>query len=200
MYLVNFSFLKYRKRLDNLSPFHSDSELSKNPDVEKKLLQEIESELRDGPLTYEKVKSLKYANAVFHETLRLHPSVPKNIKQAVKDHILPDGTKVNKGCMVVWSPYVMGRTEAIWGPDATRFKPERWIETEKPFTVYEYPSFHAGPRICLGRNLAELEGVFVLVSLIKKFKIERDVSRKVTYANSLTLPMRGGLWVKVSTR
>ena len=64
------------------------------------------------------------------------------------------------------------RIEAIWG---TQFKPE-W------------------------RTEHGVRGRFRAVSLIKKFKIEEDVSRNVPYVNSLTLPMRGGLWVKVSTR
>jgi cytochrome P450 len=31
------------------------------------------------------------------ETLRLHPSVPKDVKEAVADDVLPDGTRIKKG-------------------------------------------------------------------------------------------------------
>ena len=39
---------------------------------------------------------LKYMHAVTMEVLRLHPSVPKDVKFAVKDDVLPDGTKVGR--------------------------------------------------------------------------------------------------------
>ena len=143
---------------------------------------------------------MKYANAIFSETLRLHPSVPKNIKQAVVDEVLPDGTIVPKGCMVVWSPYVMGRTESIWGPDAKKFNPDRWLNTSRVYTAFENPAFNAGPRVCLGKNLAELEGVFVLVSLIQEYKISVLRDQKITYATSLTLPMRYGLKCMIEHR
>lgn len=40
---------------------------------------------------------MKYLEAVCMETLRLHPSVPKEAKYVRDDDILPDGTHVYKG-------------------------------------------------------------------------------------------------------
>ncbi len=42
-------------------------------------------------------------------------------------------------------------------------RPERWLEFAHVPSPYSAISFHAGPRICLGQRLAELEGVYVLV-------------------------------------
>ena len=93
----------------------------------------------------------------------------------------------------------MGRSEKIWGRDASIFNPDRWLDgTVK--TAFEYPVFHAGPRMCIGKNLAELEGVFILVCLIKKYKITIVPDYPVTYANSLTLPMRYGLKCNIEHR
>lgn len=44
------------------------------------------------------------------------------------DDVLPDGTKVKAGGMVTYVPYSMGRMEYNWGPDASSFKPERWLK------------------------------------------------------------------------
>ncbi|KAJ3316970.1 hypothetical protein HDV06_002524, partial [Boothiomyces sp. JEL0866] len=75
--------------------------------------------------------------------------------------------------------------------------PERWLEGKNP-SNYAYVSFMCGPRICLGKNLAEIQGVFTLVSLLKNFEfvvVDRDaVKSKV----SLTLPMKNGLECKNS--
>ncbi|KAI9320278.1 cytochrome P450 [Zopfochytrium polystomum] len=103
--------------------------------------------------SYEQVRGMQYANAVFHETLRLYPSVPMEIKEAAEDDVLPSG-------------------HVDLGEDAARFRPERWLEMEKAPSPYAYPVFNAGPRVCLGKNMAEVEGVFVLVSLMKRFEIE----------------------------
>ncbi|KAJ3076549.1 hypothetical protein HDU98_002541 [Podochytrium sp. JEL0797] len=106
--------------------------IHQNPHVQHSFLQEITTILQGSAPTYEQIRTqMPYANAIFHETLRLYPSVPANMKQANTDTTLPDGTFVPKGCCVSWLPYAMGRTEAIWGPDAKEFRPERWLEMEK---------------------------------------------------------------------
>ncbi|KAJ3213324.1 Protein kinase alk2 [Dinochytrium kinnereticum] len=182
--------------------------LHKNPHVLIQLREEIDSVLgpyghpdsREYP-TYEEVKSsMPFANAVFKETLRLYPSVPNEIKQANRDDVLPDGTKVPKGATVVWAPYTMGRTEKIWGPDAKQFNPSRWLAMTHQPSPYDYPVFNAGPRVCLGKNMAELEGAFVLISVARRFDLEVVGAERVTYANSLTLPVKGELEVLVRER
>ena len=57
---------------------------------------------------------LPYVKAALSEGLRLHPSVPKNMKFAINDDVLPDGTKVKAGSAVIWSPFMMGRQGTIW--------------------------------------------------------------------------------------
>ncbi|RKO88952.1 cytochrome P450 [Blyttiomyces helicus] len=128
--------------------------LAKNPAAEGRLVEEIMQTLGDvrAP-TYDQVKTMRYSNAVFHETLRLYPSVPKESKQALADDVLPDGTIVDAGTYVLWIPYAMGRSRAIWGEDAKEYRPDRWLE-EKDLqpSSWEYPVFNGGPRICLGRG------------------------------------------------
>jgi cytochrome P450 len=155
-----------------------------------------------GLPSYEQVRRMKYAQAVLWETLRLHPSVPKQVKFAVADDVLPDGTFVPAGACVLYSSYIMGRSEAIWGADAQQFRPERWLAAEggRAASPFEWPAFNAGPRICLGKGLAELEGVFALVGLLLRYRLQVAEGQQVVYMPTLTLPMKNGLLVRVSRR
>ena len=59
----------------------------------------------------------------------------------------------------------LNRSEAIWGPNAKDFKPERWLDDESGLTprAKEFQGYHHllsfidGPRICLGRVFAVAE-------------------------------------------
>eukprot|EP01050_Picozoa_sp_SAG11_P040724 SAG11_NODE_17864_length_507_cov_0.627451_1_plen_59_part_10 len=46
---------------------------------------------------------------------------------AVRADVLPDGTRVRRGCLMLWSNYVLGRDPTLWDTP-TEFTPERWLE------------------------------------------------------------------------
>ncbi|KAI8475806.1 MAG: cytochrome P450 [Monoraphidium minutum] len=140
------------------------------------------------------------ARAVFLEGLRLHPSVPENAKFAVRPDTLPDGTRVPVGAMLHYSAFAINRRLEFWGDDADEFRPERWAEFVHAPSPYSCQSFHAGPRVCLGQRLAELEGVYVLVLLLRRFRFTPVPGRAVAYELSASMPMRDGLWVTVEER
>ncbi|KAJ3373747.1 Protein kinase alk2 [Kappamyces sp. JEL0680] len=173
--------------------------LSHNPGVVPKMREEYQTLVGESDIpTYDQVKQLKYHKAVMNETLRLYPSVPKNIKLAVKDDVLPDGTRIQAGQLVSWNPYAMGRSDRIW-KDPLHYSPERWLNGQT-YSQYEYPAFNAGPRICLGKTLAELQGVLVLSTLFQHFDFHIVDPSSITAKASLTLPMKNGLRVTVSKR
>jgi cytochrome P450 len=84
------------------------------------------------------------------ETLRLHPPVPMDPKECVQDDVWPTGQRVAKGTMVVYSPYLMGRSHKLWGSDAHLFRTERWFDEDgqpvKEPSPYAFPVFNAGMR------------------------------------------------------
>ncbi|KAI9255264.1 cytochrome P450 [Phascolomyces articulosus] len=180
-----------------------------HPRIEAKLVEEInqfipeDASSLDAPAFYEVIKQMKYAHAVFYEVLRLYPSVPTNVKVALDDDVLPDGTQIHKGDSVTWSSFSMGRSDKIWGPDARSFKPERWLSEDgelKRESAGQWPAFHAGPRVCLGQNLATLEALIAIVMLLKRYKFSLVPNQSVTYGVSLTHPMRDGMQVFIERR
>ena len=68
----------------------------------------------------------------------------------------------------------MGRDEDVY-VSLGRFKPERWMTPGRgiqTFDQYIFPVFNAGPRICLGKDLALYEAKTLLVELVRRFKFE----------------------------
>lgn len=148
--------------------------------------------------------------AVFNESLRLRPPVPFEIKQCTSITTLPDGTKLPKDSVVLWAIWAMNRSYEVWGPDADAFVPERWLDKDGNFlsnfkSAFEFPVFNAGPRACLGKKMAELMAMYVLVMVNAEFDVEEirepaspDCERKTK--NSLTLPMEDGLPCRIRIR
>ena len=120
--------------------------------------------------TYQALEQdMPFARAVMLETLRLYPSVPKDVKSAVAHDVLPDGTAISPGTTVAYLPYVMGRSPALWGEDACTFSPARFVGQGAP-SPWKLPAFNgAGPRACLGQRMALAESNFVLGLIFSRF-------------------------------
>lgn len=153
--------------------------------------------------------ALPYTTAVFYESLRLYPPVPFEIKQCSHRITLPDGTSLPAGAVVVWCIYAFNRAHTTFGDDAHLFRPERWLDAAGKFvgkSVGEFPVFNGGPRACLGKKMAEMMGCWVLVRMLTEWEFQEivvegeGVKRERVSANSLTLPMEGGLPCRVRLR
>eukprot|EP00850_Spirogloea_muscicola_P008210 SM000043S15838 [mRNA] locus=s43:454314:457422:- [translate_table: standard] len=158
--------------------------------------------LEDETFSFEELKSMNYLHAALSEALRLYPSVPADTKYAMKDDILPDGTVVTKGWRVTYMIYSMGRMPAIWGQDCCEFRPERWLKKGEFQTesTFKYPAFNAGPRLCLGKDMAYLQMKSISAAIIRNFRLVLNPGHVVAYRIGLTLFMKYGLLVKVLPR
>lgn len=178
-------------------------ELCKHKHIQEKIRIEISEVLKSstasstGDQLFSDIQRMKYIEMVCLETLRLHPSVPKEAKHCFQNDTLPDGTIVYKGDLLVFSPWCMGRNETLWGHDCLEFIPERFSNNLKP-NPYKFTAFQAGPRQCLGQTLAILEMKVVLFRLLQVFEFEmQNLHQPVTYINTITLPIKDGLQIIV---
>lgn len=182
--------------------------LMKNPLVLDKLRKDIEGlENPEDPLTLTPT-NLPYALAIFYESLRLHPTIPFEIRQAQSATTLPDGTALPASSIVIWCVWAMNRSTHIWGPDADVFRPERWLSSDddgggvtfQKRSVSEFPVFNGGASLCLGKQMAEDMAVQVACWLVREFEFRRAWEGERVSKSSLTLPMEDGLPVRVSRR
>lgn len=186
-----------------------------NPKVEENILKEICTVLIETrgddlskwvnePLGFEEVDRLMYLKASLSETLRLYPSVPEDSKHVVADDILPDGTFVPAGSSVTYSIYSAGRMKSTWGEDCLEFRPERWLSADRKSFVthdpFKFVAFNAGPRICLGKDLAYLQMKSIAAAVLLRHRLSVVAGHKVEQKMSLTLFMKYGLKVNVHNR
>jgi len=167
--------------------------LAMHPDVQDKLIAEIDAKYPagSGPPTLKSVgpTAMPYLNGVLYEILRLYPPVPGDTKTAHMDDVFPDGTKIPKGTVCMFLPYAMGRDPTVY-PDPLIVRPERWIPFVAP-VPHEFPVFQAGPRICLGMDMAIFEAKVVAVMLLQKYRFQLlpGEREKIHYSSTITMSL-----------
>ncbi|XP_031265116.1 cytochrome P450 94A2-like [Pistacia vera] len=183
--------------------------LSSHPDVEENILKELESirtknqKIIGQSYEFDELREMHYLHAALSESLRLYPPVPLDSKVCCNDDKLPDGTFVGKGWIISYHAYAMGRMEGIWGKNCHEFLPERWLENGmfRQENAYRFPVFHAGPRMCIGKDMAYIQMKSIVASVIERFIVDvQDKNKSPEYVLSMTLRMKNGLKVKVRKR
>ncbi|OIT19515.1 cytochrome p450 94b3 [Nicotiana attenuata] len=177
---------------------------TKHHEVKNEMINEITSiNNGDKALEFDDLKEMKYLQACLNESMRLYPPVAWDSKHAAKDDILPDGTRVQKGNRVTYFQYGMGRMEEIWGKDRLEFKPDRWLDENggsKSVCPYKFPVFQAGPRVCLGKEMAFTQMKYVLASVLRRFEIKPVNVDNPVFVPLLTAHMAGGFNVRIYQR
>ncbi|KIM49563.1 hypothetical protein M413DRAFT_21761 [Hebeloma cylindrosporum] len=166
--------------------------LTQSPEVQDKLRKELLTVGTDNP-TMDELNALPYLDAVVRETLRVHPPVASTMRVATEDDILPlgepvkdksgnvlDSIKVKKGQTLLIPILALNRSKAIWGDDASEFKPERWENVPEaaaaiPGVWGNMMTFLGGPRACIGYRFSLVETKALLFTLIRAFEFELAV-------------------------
>jgi cytochrome P450 len=162
-------------------------ELSRNPEVVSKLRAEIRDRLGVGASSqkpsYTDLKEMKYLNAVIHETMRVYPVVPFNVRYSLRDTTLPRGggpdgldpVGVRADTRIIYSTMLMQMDADLYdGPasenyfDPARWIPERWA-TWQPRPWHFIP-FNGGPRICIGQQFATIEMGYTIIRILQAYE------------------------------
>ncbi|KAM9013524.1 cytochrome P450 3A9-like [Ara ararauna] len=147
-------------------------ELAMHPDVQQKLLDEIDTVLPNkAPLTYEAVMQLEYLDMTVNETLRLFP-LGGRLERTCKKDVEINGVTIPKGTIVMIPPYTLHRNPNYW-PNPEEFRPERFSkENKESIDPYTYLPFGAGPRNCIGMRFALLTLKVAITVLLQHFTFQ----------------------------
>jgi len=163
--------------------------LTLHPGAQQRMQQEIDQAL-GGNLLWQQLEDadrLTYIDAVTNETLRLKPVAPLIFLCANEDTMLGN-LRLKEGTNVIMAlRHLSTRSEEFSDPDA--FDPDRWLQGGKQQRGENLPPmpFGGGPRMCPGRNLAQMEIKSVMAMLARNFQVEAWDEQPVTEKFSFTL-------------
>ncbi|KAI3412155.1 hypothetical protein GPALN_002197 [Globodera pallida] len=176
--------------------------LACHPTVQLKAQEEIDTVCLNEDATYEELNRLKYTEAVIKETLRLLPIAGiVTTRLCTETTTLGKELTVDNGMGVAIDVYSVHRNKELWGEDAEEFRPERWLDPDRPPASAHFYGFGGGPRICIGMRFALLEEKMALVRLLRRYSLVKteETERELKY-NAQVVLNPGAVMVRLDVR
>jgi len=172
--------------------------LARHPEVEARVHAELDEVLGDRPPTADDLPKLRYLQQVLDETLRLYPSAFMLARQGVGELEL-GGYRIDAGAVVFVSPYVIHRDARLW-PDPDRFDPDRFAVDAPPRERFAFIPFGAGPRLCIGKQLALLESKLIVATIARRYRPRTLPGVEYRSRPLFTLHIDGGANMQIERR
>jgi cytochrome P450 len=165
--------------------------LAQHPEVLARVQHELDTVLEGRAPTMNDLEHLPEIKRVLEETLRLYPAAPLvSPRVNVRDEQLA-GFDLPKNSLLLISIFNIQRHPDFW-PEPERFNPNRWLEPGEQHRL-AYMPFGAGPRKCIGNNLALMEGQLILASVLQHYELHLEPGQSVIPEQAVTLQPKGGL-------
>jgi cytochrome P450 len=194
-----------------------------HPRVYAKLQAEIDGAVKagiapevPGVISDAEARKLPYLTAVVKEGMRIHPPVANLFSRIVPpkgDLVSVDGKEyfLPGGAMIGYAGWTMHRhNTSLYGPDASVFRPERWLLDESDPAQKERLArmnktndmiFGYGRWVCLGKTVALIEIHKTIFELFRNFDLAvTDPTAPWKLFNTMGLFSVKDMWVDVSER
>ena len=131
----------------------------REPAAYEMLTAEIDAAVANGtlsiPVAYAEAIKLPYLKACINEGMRLHQSVGLTMPRLVPaGGTTISGIYIPEGYRVGVNGAVVQYDTDVFGLDADRFNPNRWIEGDAVRMDKIMIQFGAGSRTCIGKNVS----------------------------------------------
>ncbi|KAJ4413756.1 hypothetical protein N0V82_008345 [Gnomoniopsis sp. IMI 355080] len=186
--------------------------LLRHPDKMAKLRAELDAAAAatkdlQTAMTFTNLRKLPYLNACIEESMRLYPPAPTPMPRMVpREGRVVCGRYVPAGTRVDIPLYAIAHHPDNF-VDPEDFVPERWLDEKHRPAKYAgdrrecVKVFSAGPRDCIGKNLAHPEMRLIMASLLYNFDLElADSSFEWLDQNSYGIWDKHPLWVNLTPR
>ncbi|TDD70379.1 cytochrome P450 [Actinomadura rubrisoli] len=143
--------------------------LHDHPDVEARLVAEIDEVVGGERVRPEHLQRLTYVTQVVQELLRLYP-VGWMFPRMATEATVVGGVPLKPGDPILISPFLTHRLATVWDRplefDPDRFTPENAQHRHR----YAYFPFGGGPHQCIGRHVFNVEAQMILTSILSRFR------------------------------
>ncbi|XP_068115658.1 cytochrome P450 2J6-like isoform X2 [Hyperolius riggenbachi] len=142
------------------------------PDIQEKCRKEIDSIRGDREhVEYEDRVRMPYTQAVLQEVQRFASVVSLGVAHAPIKDVQLNGYTIPKGTIVIIDLSSLHQDESYW-KYPHEFNPENFLNKDGELIKVEaFLPFSAGPRVCLGENLARMEIFLFLTTLLTHFEV-----------------------------
>lgn len=168
--------------------------LSENPEVQKKLKEELHTVLAGRDPEWADLVNLPYTQATFNETIRLFPPIWGTNRICQADDKIGDYF-IRKKSIIIICPYTLHRREMYW-ENPLAFQPERhFISGEKKPPQFAFLPFGGGPRSCIASHFATMECVMIIAMIMQRYTIRLDADHPIELEPLISLKPRYGIKV-----
>lgn len=168
--------------------------LDRHPLIAERAQREVDA-LGDKPVTFGDLPNLKFIRACFDEAQRLQGGVLFTREALVDDEI--GGYFIPRGTVVSVSPYALHHDERFF-PDPERFDPDRFLTGD--IDKFAFIPFGAGPRHCIGSNMAYIEAQFTIATVLQRYRVQTRPGFEPRHHFHLSTGMKGGCPVRLYRR
>ncbi|MGW1991653.1 cytochrome P450 [Embleya sp. NPDC001921] len=143
--------------------------LSREEARSREVTAEVDSVLAGRAPGHEDIARLPRLGRALTETLRLYPSV-SILSRRVVEPITLDGTRLEAGDEVLFSPYCLHRDPGVFA-DPERFDPDRWLPAAVGREQREaFIPFGAGTRKCIGDAYGMTEATLAAAAILSRVR------------------------------
>ncbi|EXK86379.1 hypothetical protein FOQG_09651 [Fusarium oxysporum f. sp. raphani 54005] len=183
------------------------SHLLQNPEILNNVIQELDSNLSNHTgqvISYQALeKDLPYTRACIHENFRINPvfTMPLPRKIMNPGGLVIQGCQIPQKTTVFALNHVVHHNPSTWGKDHDQFIPDRFLgPNSKDLQGYLSP-FSTGHRMCIGKNLAMMNMLKVLSTVLGNYKLEMVHPEEPVDTFSVGISeKKGGLLCRISRR